>query len=288
MKIVKKSIRNAKQYLETLEEKTIRMASPILTKETKALLGLNENLSDGSKFLPIPIGPKTEFNANGEYIPLENEPKERRVIGQRLWHWKDWGGNSHSKIIDVVRKCYKRKFIAPPSHELIYFKERLYSEEIQIDDYETATFIINLFLEIFKECEIVDSECNAIIEVETKNWQILPPGEHPFEIIEDRIMKSGRSPDFIKATINRLGFYKTKNPLKIVMGSLGFAGYLMYYFDKYIILDSMNYGDAVYVFKPQQEDLCALSKKEILDENLHSDRIIHASGWESKVKKYAS
>lgn len=287
MKIIKKNIRNAKQYLERLEELNIKIASPKLTQKTKTLLGL-EKLLEGIKFLPLPVGPVTEFNANGKYIPLKNEPKEYRVVGEREWHWKDWGGTWHSKMIDIKRLCYKRKFLPPPSHELTYFNERLYSEEIKTSDCQKATFIINLFLEIFGECELVDSELTPIIKTETKNWQILPPGEHPFAIIEDRIRSSGRGPDFIKATINRLGFYKTKNPLKIVMGSLGFAGYLMYYFNKYIILDSMNYGDAVYIFKPQQEDLCTLSKKEILDENLHSDRIIHASGWESKVIKYAS
>ena len=61
----------------------------------------------------------------------------------------------------------------PPSNELTYFEGRLYSEKINKEDAEKAKLIINIFLEIFKECEIVDGEMQAINKTETKNWVFL-------------------------------------------------------------------------------------------------------------------
>ncbi len=286
MIIKKKNIRNSKQYLDIIVEKKIRICSPELTEALKTKLKLTKSLKNGDSLLPTPIGPKTRFNANGKFIPLKREPKEMRIVGEREWSWKDFGGNWHSKIIDIERLCYQREFILPPSHELIYHDNKLYSEEIDKNDTEKTTFIINLFLEIFKECEIVDAERNPIIKMESKNWEILPPGEYPFEKIINSVKGSRRGKDFVSATLKRLDFYKEHKPSKTMIGTLGFLGYVMFFFDNYIVLDSIHYGDAIYIFTPEKEDLCALPKKDILSNKYHADRIIHRAGWEASVLKY--
>lgn len=43
-------------------------------------------------------------------------PKEI-VYYQREWHWTQWDGTEHSKIVDVPRLRYPREFIPPPSVE---------------------------------------------------------------------------------------------------------------------------------------------------------------------------
>ena len=52
----------------------------------------------------------------------------------------------------------------------------------------------------------------------------------------------------------------------------------------FTILESLIYGNAIYVFDKNWLEFSKLTKKEILDENLHMKRIIHKKGWEKEVR----
>lgn len=69
------------------------------------------------------------------------------------------------------------------------------------------------------------------------------------------------------------------------MGQGGFNDYLLFGFpNKNIyVLESIRFGNATYVFDRNWEELSQLSKKEILDNDLHVNRIIHIEGWEQNV-----
>ena len=51
------------------------------------------------------------------------------------------------------------------------------------------------------------------------------------------------------------------------------------------LLESVHLGNATYIFGDDWEKLSKLSKKEILDENLHKDRIVHRKLWHFNIMK---
>lgn len=50
------------------------------------------------------------------------------------------------------------------------------------------------------------------------------------------------------------------------------------------VLESMELNNATYIFKSDWQELSKISKKQIIDGNLHYKRIIHSPQWEEKIK----
>ena len=55
-----------------------------------------------------------------------------------------------------------------------------------------------------------------------------------------------------------------------------------------LILENMHYGNATYIFEGSFEEnrFRYLTKKDILDQNLHINRIIHDSSWQQDIESY--
>ena len=148
---------------------------------------------------------------------------------------------------------------------------------------------INLFLELFGECHILanDKQLLKLPETVKVNWQMLPPGEYPWEKISAHIKKTlnGKSKDSQRLVFNRQEALLSHNPDREFIGNGGFRNYVAYEFkDKnLIVLECVELGNALYVFGDDWERLSQLTKAEILHNNLHKERIIHAVGWEQKL-----
>ncbi|MGL5765359.1 hypothetical protein [Cetobacterium sp.] len=83
---------------------------------------------------------------------MKDLPKETFYVS-RLWSWKDWGGNEHSKIILIPRERYQRKQISPPSIELIIGSDKnnnkyIYADTMIYNDENKSIILstINIFL----------------------------------------------------------------------------------------------------------------------------------------------
>ena len=69
------------------------------------------------------------------------------------------------------------------------------------------------------------------------------------------------------------------------MGRGGFSGYVVFGFpEKNIyVLESAYTGNATYIFDERWEQLSKMTKAEILNEQLQTDRIIHRVGWNRRI-----
>ncbi len=297
MKIIKKRIRNIWPYLNHIKNGEefyigITKISSIETRLTQ--VGFSKNLNIGEKVLPSPIGPVSSYNAIGIKIPQKDKPKET-FYQEREWNWKDWGGNEHSGIFYIPRKRYPRKFILPPSEELqIVLHENnkiLISTRItkQNNLEESIKHIINLFLELFGECEVLDRNLTSFIEPEVikLNWKLLPPGEYPWKKAKEEVkdivslQPKGNQP----VVEHNLETITNHVPTFVAIGQGGFNDYLVFGFPEknLFILESVKPGNATYVFEKNWEELSRLSKKEILDQNFQLNRFIHKEGWENSI-----
>jgi hypothetical protein len=263
--------------------------------------GFTSDLEEGEKILPsASLGPVSHYNAEGKYIVHKNKPKET-AYRQVLWTWEEWRGRYDteevSKIVDVPYERYPRTFVPPPGVELtvvqsIEMGKIIASPEIEFSEKteDLIRHIINLFLELFRECSVLTEELKGIIvpPVKRLNWHILPPGRYPWEKLQEIVRPIIETQPEGNQQVIRARFQAitTHEPEFVAVGQAGFRGYIIFGFpDKNLyVLESTIFGNATYVFEEDWEELSKMTKAEILDENLQKDRIIHKEGWFSRVE----
>jgi hypothetical protein len=299
MKIIKKRVINVETYLSTIrndEEFHIAFNGFNERRERIQQIGFSNNPQVGEQILPAIIGSVTRFNANGSFILRRELPKETYYIA-RLWKWKDFQGNEYEKIIYIPRERYHREPIAPPSEELLIDSygqnnivvSRAFKNEPQ--SFEAIKNMINIFLEIFGECDLIRENYEPFLydNVTRLNWRILPQGDYPWPIIrnlaQERIARQPRGNQPVIA--NQLEIITTHVPNFVAVGEGGFSDYIVFGFrEKNIyILESIRVGNATYIFGNNWEVLSRMTKAEILNNNLHLERIFHSPNWEHKINQ---
>jgi len=263
-------------------------------------VGFPQNLKQGQSILPSAnFGPVSLFNAEGKYKIHKDRPMETAYRTVE-WHWKEWRGRydkvDQSKFVDVPYKRYPRTFIKPPSVEFMVYlansgEQLIISPIIKFDENNKEKIIhtINLFLEIFGECQFFTRNLDVIIKLPLKrlNWRILPPGEMPWPKLKEEIKPLvNNAPKGNQAVIkHRLEKITKYNPDFAAIGEGGFKGYIVLGFEQKNIytLESLYYGNATYIFGEKWEDLSKKTKAEILSQNLQINRIIHREGWDNKI-----
>lgn len=256
-------------------------------------------LALGEWGLPHSDGPVSEFNAEGHYQIHKDRPKEYRYINTIEWEWKQWKGRGVTETIsefrDVFRECYPRTFLPPPSVELypvLIDEQRWYASPPMHNSESNYTLIghvINLFLEIFGECELRREDHSLFTQIKTRrlNWELLPPGRHPWleegSNVQSRLLKMDKR---ISAPIvHRQNTIQNYAPEEIAMGLGGFSNYIAYIFPELglVLLESLEYGNATYVLNDDWEVVSQMTKAEILSQGLHEERLIHSKGWETRL-----
>ncbi len=295
MRIERTQIRNLDRYLNVLPPgSTFKIISEV-NDQLLERMGFELPAKSGITALPSIVGRITRFNAEGKWDVRRDLPKELRFIGSRSWIRTEWRGRDQSEevedTVDIYRWAYPRDLIEPPSVELTYMQHEgrslVVSPELtfQTADAELNKHIINLMLELFRSCEIVLHDLARLAPpAELRaNWVMLPSGEHPWERIETHIGKvfAGKAPSVAKAVLQRQRVILSYEPALIWRGLGGFGDYVAYIFPSrgLVVLESVYYGNALYVLGKNWEDLSKLTKAQIIQHKLAEYRIVHNKGW---------
>ncbi len=188
MKIQGRRIRNIDKYLLDIPDRTtfrIALINPSDFRSKVSDAGFDELIPD-VQMLPNIVGNKSKFNAEGGFIVHRDRQKERVY---RDGFIKDWHGNYHTVEIPYFR--YPRTEIPPPSVELSIAQDRdnnllIVSPEFIKGESNLVDIlhVVNLFLELFGECDTVSSDDNIPLYqngiVRRLNWTVLPKGEYPW------------------------------------------------------------------------------------------------------------
>ncbi len=295
MRIDRTQIRNLDRYLSVLPPGSRFKVISEVDDQLLQRMGLELPATAGATALPSIVGRTTRFNAEGKWNVRRDLPKEFRFVGSRSWVRTEWRGRDQSEevedTVDIFRWAYPRDLIAPPSVELTYVEQlgrrAVVSPELtfQSADADLNKHVINLMLEVFRSCEIVLHDLARLTPpAELRaNWVMLPPGEHPWERIEAHIGKvfAGKAPSVEKAALHRQTVILTYKPSSIWRGLGGFSDYVAYIFPDrgLVILESVHYGNALYVLGENWEDISTLTKAQIIQHNLAKHRIVHSKGW---------
>ena len=308
MIISKTRINNLEKHFKGIKEGTniIIGITDITRFNNLNKIGFTENLELGEQVLPT-IGSglskyssKTRINSEGDYIKRPDLGKET-LYYERLIKRHEWRGRNETEEVEEIRTfSYQRIFrekISPQSIELKIVEKEGHKIIIAAKRFnynkndETLKHTINLFLELFKECEIFDEDLSRIRNLNNPkrlNWEMLPKGQMPWKKSKEHlkpILKQTKKTKRV-ADEKRLEYINdTYNPTATFYGKAGFNGYVGFVFNEFTILESLIYGNAMYVFDKNWLEFSKLTKKEILDKDLYIKRITHKEGWKKELKK---
>lgn len=303
MIITKSRVQNIDKYLKGFNdnENLYVILNDINTHKNRLILmGFSSALPIGERVLPSSFGAVSSYNANGKSEKLKDLPKETFYVEQSRYI-KDWHGNYHSVSTSMRYKRFQIEFIDAPSQELIILenedKEKIVSSDILTvtdDNKELIKHTINLFLELFGECNIVDDEFLSRQKTPIKrvSWNILPRGIMPWESIKEPLLELLEKTDIESKydTLKRFEFINDFDPDFIATGNGGFNDYVVFGFtdrDLYVLENSFA-GNATYIFNNDWETLSQLSKAEILAGNLQEYRFIHRRNWKRSIRDILS
>ena len=302
MRIEKKFIRSIDRYISHLSPRDpIRIIVEAEGAHNLSSIGFSSSPVDGETVLPAVCGKVSEFNSDGKYVIRRDLPKEYRYVTTVEWTWEQWDGYNKTKTVteerDIYRDCYQRDFIPPPSEELTWIESDesplIISREFLVENIDKDSFkhLINLFLELFGECEIRRSDLSSFTHsnVSKVNWHLLPPGKYPWDQVlsHTRDLVRNRDPRYSKVILGRQDFIIKYQPDEIFVGNGGFRAYMAYVFEEKetVILESILTDNATYVFGKDWEDVAIFTKAEVLSGGLHKERIIHSKGWRDRIDK---
>ena len=296
MLITKTRINSIEKYIRPFKkEDGLYVATEISSKRLEQKLktiGFPSIDFAGVKLIPRGIGPISKFNSEGRDIPQKHLPMETYYHEALI---KDWHGDYH--YVYIPRERYHRKHIDAPLQEisLITIGNKNYAISDLLpntpEGKELIKHVVNLFLEIFGVCEILNkNKCQEVATAKLKraNWQIIPEGE----IVWERVNQIAGNIQDPKENVGLLQKYRFKTiiqhkPDLVYYGKGGFHGYLVFVFKKknMVLMENMIYGNATYVFRDNWEELSKLSKAEIIKHNLQEKRLVHREGWPYQISK---
>jgi hypothetical protein len=231
-------------------------------------IGFSLPLSSGERFLPAEDGgPASRRNAIGDVVVHRDRPMET-AYRQVEWHGTEFRGRydteERAKIVDVPYKRYPRTLVPPYAVELeirpnaegiLYAVAGPFTHD---PGYEReAANTLNLFIELFGECEVLTPRMTAWLKVPIQqlNWQLLPPGKNPWGAAKpalERVISradEGNQP-VVRARFDTIGDH---DPAFVAIGKGGFEGYVVFGFPALhlCILECRSVNNATYVLNEE-------------------------------------
>ncbi len=261
------------------------------------IFGFDKNVENGDSILPSPFNNYAKKNAEA-YATIDASLPLEKYTRTQYWTRNEWAGRDQTRevtdFVDITGYRRHRDWHKPYS---VYFTYVVDDEASIVSDSivynkengEKLKNTVNMILGLFGECTIDFSAIPSEIKKRRLDWDVLPPGEYPWEkvknTIEDITKKSNKT-----QTAMMLRNCKTivdMEPEFIAYGKSGYRGYVVFGFPKkdLYILESIFPNNATYVFNNDWETLSKMTKAQILSNELHEARIIHSASWDQKFKE---
>jgi hypothetical protein len=268
--------------------------------------GFTRELKNGESVVPSPMGPRSKYNAEGDYEKHKDQPMETAHYTLECTYTER--GAPHivprTRRAEFARERYPRTFIPPPAVEM-QIGTRLDDRESVVvsspvvyiaKNDELLRHTINLYLEMFRECRIFTKNLERIITapLEFLDWTFLREGE----LVRDKMRESVKlvskraTESHQEEILDRLELINKHEPDFVAVGRESFQGYFVFGFverDLYVC-ESRYTQNATYIFGEGWKEATKLTKAEILRRGLHKDRIIHTteSEWKRRMRKILS
>lgn len=290
MQIQKKSIRSIAPVVAALEGKDSVVVSYTMPCELSApflcRIGFEPGCGAKASIIPRAIGPVSRFNSCGKDRVLRHLPKESY---SRWGCIKDWHDAVH--FVDIPGERYQREHLPAPMEELALIARqgewRVLSRAVpkRAENHPALLHLINLFLELFGECDILDEQLMPLIDARQMKrvyWEILPPGELPWEAVE--ILAEGVCTKGVLRRAfqrHRYDCIRRFRPDAVYRGVGGLGGYLVFEFRRkgISLMENFTNGNATYICHGDWKEVSQRTKAEIIRHSLCERRIVHSRAW---------
>lgn len=257
--------------------------------------GLSKDFKADEPQLPKPAGARSRVNRRGLWV--RQQPEEKEEIKRHIkYKTKDGTTVEYDRIFNI----YKKVLLDKLGIELTFVQHEevgpLIVSPVLVNDEEEKNHrlnahVINLFLEIFKDFEILRENYEYYFKAEEEfPHVILPEGSlsdprifNEFvDVVTEHNKASERDP-----FIRRLDVFKEfKATLK---SSKGLNGYAVIEFEgkNIVAVESLKQGHATYLFnKKDYEETIVNDKQQVIRNELMLKRFYHTSGWERNVRRF--
>lgn len=151
-----------------------------------------------------------------------------------------------------------------------------------------AIFNLKLLRELVGEAHLFAADLSdaEYLRIQRVDWELLPPGSA--DLVLARMATAPRvSRERMKVAEERLRSLDRLGPDGYIVGAGSFARYFGVRFEGDVVaLENLEYGNALYVFEADWEQMSQISRSELIRRRDHSvHRIPHLQGWQSAVRK---
>ncbi|GAF21678.1 hypothetical protein JCM19047_1379 [Bacillus sp. JCM 19047] len=299
--IVGKRIRKVDSHISHISEGSKVYLGLVMTDEVKEILKRlgYDQLQIGETLLPPPeLGSVSKYNSQGKMVINRQLPKID-LCRDQYYDIKDWHGNRHTGTRIVCRKVFQKDQIPPPeiyltivgnSEEKFIIAEEVITKNENLSK-QNVIHIINLFLEIFGKVDFLDTKLHEYKKIDIKriNWEILRNDIGSWDDLRDNVdelLKHKKISEKILVK-NRLELISEYSPNLVVTGINGYRGYIVFGFpsSNIFIFESLEYGNATYIFEGGWEELSKMTKREIMNGRYYKNRFIHQKGWSDQLRE---
>lgn len=262
------------------------------------LSAINGEITAGEPvLLPRTRGLFAARNLDGWVEKRKDMSKELREISS----WApDWNGNGYhliSRTIEAWPLQHHRARLNTISATVL---EQLRDGALvwfridQLLSRESDTFVVDLNFNIRLMRETVgaanvydaDLSDEEYATIQMVDWELLPPRSGD-RILARLAKRNGVSEEHLRVAGERLRTLDRLGNDGFIVGTGRFSNYFGAKFgDRFIALENLEYGNALYVFEENWEKLSKLSRSELIrrcDPQVH--RIPHLPGWQSAIRQ---
>ena len=149
-------------------------------------------------------------------------------------------------------------------------------------------FNLRLLREAAGDAHVFDANLRDedFARIQQVNWELLPPGSTD-RVLAQLASQRSVDPEKLEVAQERLGVLDRLGHDGFIVGKGRFARYFGARFgDRLVVLENLEYGNALYIFEENWKQLTQLSRTELIkrrDASVH--RVPHLPGWQSAIRK---
>jgi hypothetical protein len=266
-----------------------------------AQAGLIEDSGEISAAAPAPpprsCGIWARRNLDGWQQKHKDLPKEMREVSS----WApNWNGSGHHLVCRSIEAWpvdhHPARMLTISAKILEQLKDGAIVR-FQIDQplnrsdpsfAENLQFNLRLLREAVGSAKIYSADMaeDDFANLQHVDWELIPPGSYD-RVLERLASRKSATPEQIAVAAQRLKVLEKLDHDGFIVGHGKFARYFGAKFgEKLLVLENLDYGNALYAFEENWEELTQLSRTELInrrDPGVH--RLPHLPGWQSAVRK---
>ncbi|WP_209346789.1 hypothetical protein [Pontixanthobacter sp. CEM42] len=246
---------------------------------------------------PHACGIWAKRNLDGWQEKRKDLPKEMRDVSSWAPNWNGSGHHLVTRSVEAwqvdhhpARMLTLSATILEPLKDgaIVRFRIDQPLDRTDVDFAENLQFNLRLLREIVGRSQVycADMSDEEFANLQSVDWELIPPGSAD-RVIAQLAESKATTAEQLEVASERLRVLERLSHNGFIVGHGKFARYFGARFgDKLLVLENLEYGNAMYLFEENWEELTKLRRTELIkrrDPKVH--RLPHLPGWQSAIRE---